>query len=258
MSGEARDSVGGRQVLVTGASSGIGAAIAVAFAQAGAQVTLAGRAADRLTAVAERLDGGPHRSVVADLSTPGGVHAVATVAADAEVVVHNAGLGWSGPLGRLSGDELAQLLAVNLHAPLELTRRLLPGLLERGRGHLVFVGSVAGLVGVTQEAAYGATKAGLLHFAEGLRYELAGTGVGVTTVSPGVVDTAFFARRGTPPPPRSPRPVAPERVAAAVLRAVADGGGDVTVPGWLALPARLQGAWPQLYRRLAGRAQRGA
>jgi short-subunit dehydrogenase len=126
-------------------------------------------------------------------------------------------------------------------------------MLERGRGHVVNVGSIAGHVGVPREAVYAAAKGGLAVFTESLRQELAGTGVGVSLVSPGVVDTPFFERRGAPYERRRPRPVGADAVARALVDAIERDRPLVLVPGWLALPARLQGALPGLYRALAGR-----
>src|SRR5207253_8100999 len=108
----------------------------------------------------------------------------------------------------------------NLAAPIRLAALLVPGMVERGVGHLVNVSSIVGHVGVRFEAVYSATKAGLLAFSESLRYELAGSGVGVTVVSPGAVRTAFFEREGRTYNRAFPRPVAPERVAGVVVRAI--------------------------------------
>jgi short-subunit dehydrogenase len=144
-------------------------------------------------------------------------------------------------------------VAVNLVAPIRLTRAVLPAMLERRRGAVVNVASIAGHVGVREEAVYAATKAGLLGFSESLRYEVAGAGVAVITVSPGVVATDFFARRGRPYARRLPRPIPPDRVARAVVGAIRAGRPDVFVPAWMAFPAWLRGTWPGLYRRLAAR-----
>jgi short-subunit dehydrogenase len=126
-------------------------------------------------------------------------------------------------------------------------------MLQRRRGAVVNVSSIAGHVGVREEAVYASTKAGLIGFSESLRYELKGTGIQVSVVSPGVVDTAFFERRGRPYQRTFPRPVAVERVAESVVRAIRRGGAQVYVPRWMAFPAWLRGAWPGLYRSLAGR-----
>ncbi|SDH14861.1 SDR family NAD(P)-dependent oxidoreductase [Nonomuraea jiangxiensis] len=239
----------GAHVLVTGASSGIGAATARALAGTGARLTLAGRDRARLAAVAAATGG----DVLAyDVATQ--AEELVARAGPVDVLVNNAGVGWAGPFVRMPAGDVERLLAVNLAAPIALTRLLLPGMVAAGRGHLVFVASIAGAVGVAQEAVYSATKAGLLAFAEGLRHELHHVpGVGVSVLLPGVVDTPFFVRRGTPYTRAWPAPVAPERVARAILAAIRDGRPESFVPGWLRVPARLRGAAPGAFRALARR-----
>lgn len=236
----------GARVLVTGASSGIGAAAALELSARGARLVLSGRDQEALADVAARTGG---EMLPADLSDPSADLAVR--AGPVDMLVACAGEGWSGPLARMSGGTAERMIAVNLTAHVQLTRLLLPGMLERGRGHLVYVASIAGVVGVREEAVYAATKAGLLAFAESLRYEL--PGVGVTAVVPGVVDTPFFARRGRPYTRRRPAPVPPERVARAIAVAVERDRAEVYVPAWLRLPARLHGAAPGAFRVLARR-----
>lgn len=236
----------GARVLITGASSGIGAATAREMARAGARLVLAGRDGRRLEAVAAETGG---RTLPGDLA--GGVADLARRAGPVDVLVSNAGAGWAGPLARMPEAAIERLVTVNLAAPLLLTRLLLPGMIERGRGHVVFVASIAGAVGVREEAVYSATKAGLLIFAEGLRHEL--HRVGVSVVLPGVVDTPFFDRRGTPYARKRPVPVPPERVARAIVSAVEHDRAETYVPGWLRLPSRVKGAAPGLFRLLAAR-----
>ncbi|MBB4684214.1 SDR family NAD(P)-dependent oxidoreductase [Amycolatopsis jiangsuensis] len=237
--------------LVTGASSGIGAATARLLAAGGTHVVLHGRDRERLDALAAETGGA---ALPADLAEPSDIAHLAErmLSGPLDLLVHNAGLGWAGPLPELPADRLTRLVAVNLTAPLELTRALLPAMLARGHGRIVFVSSIAGRTGVAGEAVYAATKSGLDAFADSLRFELDGTGVEVGVVVPGVVRTEFFARRGRPYTRSTPRPVSAERVAAAVVRA-AEKPGDYYVPRWLRLPVALRGAVPGAYRTLATR-----
>lgn len=240
--------------LVTGASSGIGRETALRLARAGASVIALGRDEAAVRAVAEKTSGS---YVTADLSISEEVDAAAaqalSVAGRVDVLVNNAGEGWAGVFTSMDLDVADRLVRTNLMAPIRLTRALLPGMLERGRGHVVNVASIAGHVGVREEAVYAATKAGLIAFSESLRQELAGTAVGVSVVSPGVVSTSFFDRRGRPYQRRRPRPISAERVADAILRAIRTGKPQIFVPGWMAFPAWVRGAWPWAYRKSADR-----
>lgn len=236
----------GATVLVTGASGGIGGAVADRLLRRGATVLAAGRDP---TATA----GAGGRPLVVDLAAPGGPSELAERAGDVDAVVHAAGIGWKGPLAEMPPEELDRLLALNLRAPLELTRALLPPMLARRSGRIVLVASIAGLTGVAGESVYAASKAGLLVFGESLRLELAGTGVGVGTVSPGAVDTGFFARRGVPYERRSPRPLAAGRVADAVIEVLEGRKQDVVLPRWLGIAPKVRAVAPGAYRRLARR-----
>jgi short-subunit dehydrogenase len=242
----------GAVALVTGASSGIGRATAVLLAERGARLALAGRDQDALAAVAARTGG---QAVAADLAEPGGADRVAERALErwgqVDLLVSNAGAGWAGDLEQMPPGLAEHLIAVNLLAPVRLTRLLLPGMLERGAGHLAYVGSIAGATGVAREAVYAATKAGLAAFADSVREEVAGRGVIVSVTVPGVVDTPFFQRRGSAYDRAWPAPIPPERVARAIVRAVESDRGEVFAPAWMRLPARLKGAMPGLYRTLA-------
>lgn len=248
----ARTQLAGSRALVTGGSSGIGAATAAALVGRGAHVVVTGRDAGRLDAVARRIGG---EAVAADLTDPEELRALAdaTRSRGVDVLVHCAGVGLAASADRSTDAEVHRMVAVNLLAPIALTRELLPGLRASTRGHLVFVGSIAGRLGVGLESCYAASKAGLAGYADSLRVELADAGIAVTTVSPGPVDTDFFRRRGAPYTRRIPRPVSADRIAAEIVRAVEQGRAEVLVPRWLRLPVVVHDLAPSLYSRLAGR-----
>jgi short-subunit dehydrogenase len=245
----------GAGCLVTGASAGIGRALALRLVDEGARVCLHGRDEAALAEVADKAGGAPW--ITGDLADPA---VPARVAAEAErelggvdILVNNAGIGWAGPFPDMDPADMARLVGVDLTAPAILTRELVGSMVERGRGHVVLVGSVAGHVGVPEEVVYGAAKAGLKGLADGLRAELAPKGVAVSLVSPGPVATEFFARRGREYDRRFPRPVPPEQVVDAVIRCLRSGRAEAFVPGWLSFPARFRGAAPSTYRWFAAR-----
>lgn len=244
----------GAVALITGGSSGIGAAVAAALAAEGAQPLIAGRDYVRLASVAERTGA---IALKADLAAPDGpdqlIGAALAAAGRVDLLINNAGVGWAGDIGQLSQPKAAELTNVNLLAPILLSRALIPGMAARGGGHLVFVSSIVGVTGVRREAAYSAAKAGLSVFAESLSYELAGRGIGVSVVLPGVVDTPFFERRGRPYDRSRPAPIAPERVARAIVTAASRDRPVVFVPAWMRFPAWLHGAAPRTFRSLASR-----
>ena len=234
-------------VIGTGASGGIGGAVAARCAEHGAKLVLQGRDQARLAALADAHGG---RAVPCDLATADGPAQLAAEAGSVDVVVHAAGIGWWGPAVLMPGDEVERVLHLDLAAPVQVTQLLLPPMIARGRGHVCFVGSIAGLTGVAGEALYSAAKAGLLTFADALRLELAGSGVTVSTVNPGAVATGF---RGPAYLRSRPRPVSPERVAAAVVAAVEDDRQRTVVPHWLAIAGVVRAAAPRAYYRLARR-----
>jgi short-subunit dehydrogenase len=239
----------GRTALITGGSSGIGASTASALAARGCRVVLLGREETRLTETAERTGGD---IVVADLARPEGLERAASAAREVDLLVNNAGLGWAGDLEAMAPEDISRLVAVNLTAPAQLTRAALPEMARRGRGHVVFVSSIAA-VGVHSEAVYSATKAGLRAFAASMRHETAAHSIGVTTVLPGAVRTPFFSQRGRPYDRGFPRQVSSETVAQTLVRAVEQGRDEVFVPRWLTVAARIQGALPGTFHRLTHR-----
>lgn len=245
--------VAGSTVLVTGGSAGIGAATAGSLAAAGAQVLVHGRDAERTGMVATACGGA---ALLADLATPAGVDELAAQAlarGAVDGVVLNAGRGHSGPFAEMTDDRIDELFALDLTGVVRLVHRLLPGMMQRHRGHLCFVSSIAGRTGVAGEAVYAAAKAGLDAFAESLRLELQGSGVAVSVVVPGVVDTDFFASRGRPYDRRTPKPVSPQDVAAAIVACLADDRAEAFVPGWLRIAPAVRAVAPGPFRAMSRR-----
>ncbi len=241
----------GRVALVTGASSGIGRAVALELAAAGCRLLAHGRDATRLDDVAHRTGG---TALVADLSESAQREALAQQAIEAhgrvDVLVSNAGVGWAGPFTAMTADDVRRVIELDLVASVDLTRLLLPDMLRRRLGALCFVTSVAGRTTVAGEAVYAGAKAGLDTFADSLRAEARGSGVRVSVVVPGAVDTPFFAHRGQPYDRARPRPVSPQTVAAAVVRALAEDRPEVWAPRWLRTAPAVRALAPGLHRRL--------
>jgi short-subunit dehydrogenase len=246
----------GAAAVITGASRGIGRAVAVAAVEHGARVGLVARSGDELAALRDRL-GGAAVVAVADLTRPSELEqAFATLdggLGGVDVLVNNAGIGSWGPFVETPDAELERVLALNLVAAMRLTRLVLPGMIRRRRGHIVNIGSVAGRLGAPFEAVYSASKFGLTGFTEALSVELRPFGIGVSMVNPGPVATAF-SDAATHRSGGRPRPIPPARVAAAVISIVEDGGLERVVPRWLRLAHALRTIAPVTYTRGAPRA----
>ncbi len=241
----------GRTVLVTGATGGIGGAIVSALHRQGASLVLTGRRTALLEPLADQVGG---RAVACDLGDPSAVARLAEELADADVLVANAALPASGRLDSFDVGGLDAALDVNLRAPMVLTHALLPGWTARGTGHAVYIGSISGKIATSNASVYAATKFGLRGFAQGLRDELHGTGVGVSIVNPGFVrDAGMFADSGATPP-KGIGTSSPQEVAAAVVRAITHDLGDVDVaPALVRVTAKLNGVMPELVAGLARR-----
>ena len=240
--------------LITGASSGIGRATALAASKTGARLVLQGRDIERLRLVAAETDGA---AVALDLRGPSAAERLFEKAKEfhghIDVVVNSAGIGWAGDFLEMPHDKVSDLLELNLHVPIVLARLALPAMVESGRGSVVFVSSIAGSLGVAGEAVYSASKAGVTTLVEALSAELSGQSVSVSVVIPGVIDTPFFENRGRPYDRGHPRPQPAERVAEAILEAVRTGRPEIIVPPWMRLPVCVRALTPGLYRRLARR-----
>ena len=213
---------------MTGATGGIGGAIARALHARGATVILSGRREELLEELRASL-GDRAEAAPADLSERGGPARLAEVAGAVDVLVANAALPASGRIEDFEPDEIDRSIDVNLRAPIQLTRALLPGMLERGRGHVVLVSSLSGKVASPRSGLYSATKFGLRGFAAGLREDLVGTGVGVTVVFPGFVAGAGMFEEAQVELPRGVGTRSPEQVAAAVVRGIESGRAEIDV-----------------------------
>ncbi|HKH64973.1 MAG TPA: SDR family NAD(P)-dependent oxidoreductase [Solirubrobacterales bacterium] len=210
----------GRKALLTGATGGLGRAIAQAMAERGAVLTLSARNREALAAMAAELPGSGHSVLPADLAEPDAAERLAVEAADTEILVANAGLPATGWLADFSAEQVQRALRVNLEAPMLLAQSLYPQMLEAGSGHLVFVASLSGKAASPRSSIYNATKFGLRGFALGLRPDLAPRGVGVSLVSPGFIrDAGMFADAGSKPPPGMGT-ATPAQVGAAVVKAI--------------------------------------
>jgi short-subunit dehydrogenase len=250
--------IAGKKALVTGAASGIGQAIAVALARKGAELYLLDIDESGLTALAQSLR---ERGAVVvarrcDLADRADLDArLAELAAawgGVDIVVNNAGLAYYGPTDAMSDRQWELLVEVNLLAPAQIIRRLLPALKERGEARIVNIASVAGLVGLKRAAAYSLTKFGLVGFSDALRSELARYGIGVSVVCPGYVRTGIFRSSMTAPGAKTPKElprwlgVPPEVVAEHVLAAIRHNRSLVVVTWFARLLWRIKRLAPAL------------
>lgn len=228
----------GRIVLITGASSGIGRKAAVEFARRGARTVLVARRQDRLEQLRKEIAGyAPDPLVCAcDVSDRGQTSAMSDAVIESlgapDILVNNAGFAVYGSVLDLATEDIESQMRTNYFGMVYCIKSFLPGMLERGSGHIVNVASVAASMGLPGIAPYCASKSAMLGFSEGLRHELAGTGVGVTVVSPIMVRTDFFDHPSFAGMPRHPRAsLSPGTVARAILRAAGSPRLEIMVPG---------------------------
>jgi short-subunit dehydrogenase len=223
----------GATAVITGASRGIGRAVAMAAAAKGARVGLIARSEADLVAVLAEA-GGDGAIAVADVGDPTELNAaLVALASDlgpVDILVANAGIGAYGAFADLTAEELDRIVRVNVLGTAHAIRAVVPGMIERRRGHIVTMGSIAGRIGSPFEAIYSATKFAGVGLTEALVVELEPFGIGVSMVNPGPVATAFGEARGHPYDRKSPKPVPPEQVATAVIKAVEGDRHEQYVP----------------------------
>jgi uncharacterized protein len=243
--------ISGSRVLLTGASGGLGQAIARSLSQRGASLVLTGRRSEVLDPLAQELSA---RTLLIDLAVSTEVERLVGEAGEVDILVANAALPASGPLESFSVEEIDRALNVNLRAPIILAHGLLPQMVARGGGHLVFMSSLAGKAATAGSSLYNASKFGLRGFAAAVRADLRDSNVGVSAVFPGFIrDAGMFADAGaTLPPGIGTR--TPEDVAAAVIDAIENNRGEIDVAP---LPVRVSAAFagiaPELAATLARR-----
>jgi short-subunit dehydrogenase len=226
------------RALVTGASSGIGAAFAQALRARGSKLVLVARRAQRLSDLSAVLGGPPDVAVLPlDLSRPVAVPVLMTFLAEhaftIDLLVYNAGVGWTGPFVDQPEETIQQILDLNVRALVGLTRAFVPGMVERRRGGVVNVVSTSAFQPVPFLDVYAASKVFVLSFTEGLATELEGTGVRVQALCPGLTESEFHETSGTARVPFTKTKMMPaEAVVEASLRALDRGRPLRVIPGW--------------------------
>lgn len=243
----------GRRVLVTGASGGIGRVIATTLYARGANLLLNGRDGSSLDRLCAEL-GERAEPVVADLADRDQVSKLAERAAGVDILVSGAALPAAGPIDWFTPAEMDRALQVNLAAPMQLARALVPAMQQRNAGQLVFISSLLGRLTRPGATIYSATKFGLRGFALGLRDDLHQTGIGVSTVLPGFVrDAGMYADTGIDFPPGTPTS-SPQEVADAVVRAIEGNEAEIVVaPAKLRFGAFVVGLAPGVGARMMRR-----
>ena len=231
----------GKRVLITGASSGIGAGLAQEFARRGAVVGICARRKERLEEVLTRCqaDSPESRMWVVDLADPAAVEALASDAMSelggVDVLVNNAGIPKRRKVTQLDSATVSTVMNVNYFSPVSLTLALLPSMLARKSGTIINVSSIAATLSSPGEAAYDASKAALTAFSEAMAIELWESGIRVLVIYPGLVDTELFSLPDNDPVPATPvTPIPVEELVAGVFDSLEAGANRAYIPAWFA------------------------
>ncbi|MFT3716534.1 MAG: SDR family oxidoreductase [Gordonia sp. (in: high G+C Gram-positive bacteria)] len=243
----ARRDISGQVVVVTGAATGIGRAIAGRLSDAGAIVAIGDRDADGAAVAASELRHGARGYALDVTDERSYTDFIATVTehlGPIDVLVNNAGVMWVGPFDAEPPTATDAMLAVNVGGVIRGIRLIAPAMRERGRGHIVTIASAASKLAPPGESSYAASKHAVLGYLTGVREELHGTGVDVSAIMPGVVDTALAAGTDT----GAARLLRPDDVADTVLRVLARPRFQTTVPRYVGPAAALAGLLPQRLR----------
>ena len=250
----------GKTVLITGASSGIGRQAAIEFAKSGADTILVARRKERLDELAKDLEKYDTTALACqcDVSDKAQVkemsQAVLGKFGSVDILVNNAGFAIYGPVKDLSIEEIESQMETNYLGMVYCIKSFLPAMLDKGSGHIVNVASVAASFGLPGIASYCASKFAMLGFSEGLKHELAGTGIGVTVVSPIMVRTDFFDHPSFAKMPRySPTSLGSKTVAKAILRAANSSRLEIIVPSVARGAVWLKHTLPYIINPVLGR-----
>jgi len=236
--------ISGSKVLLTGATGGLGHAIARALSAKGAELILTGRRIDVLEPLASELSA---RSLAVDLGEPSEVDRLLSEAGELDILVANAALPASGLLDSFTMEEVNRAIDVNLRSPIAMTHALAPEMVKRGRGHILFMSSLSGKTGTAGSSIYNATKFGLRGFAMAMRAEIHDTGVGVSAVFPGFIREAGMFAESQVKLPKGVGTRSPEDVAKAVVQAIERNRGEIDVaPLSLRLGSAFSGIAPEI------------
>lgn len=243
--------------FVTGASAGLGTVIARRLAAEGSSVCITGRNAGALEELAAQIDADP---MVCDLADRTALPRALAAAGDVDVLVCNAALPATGPIDDFTIDQIDRALDVNLRAPILLARAAAIGMARRGRGHIVFVSSMAAKTIAPALGLYGATKAGMRSLSLALREDLRPAGVGVSVILPGPIkDVGMWADAGLPTPRGAGRLLPPSAVADAVVDGIVRDRAEIEVASMAVrmagVVAQLRPSWFAALGRRAGSAE---
>lgn len=243
--------------IVTGASSGIGQAVARRLAQRGIETILLARRADRLDQLAGELKAfAPAHPVVADLSDPSRIGDVITGIlakhSPPSILVNNAGIGQYSPFLEQSDAEHRRIMQVNYFAPVTITRAVLPAMLERGEGHVINIASISTKMGPWGHAAYSASKSALVSFTQTLGADYGGNGVHFSYVNPGLIDTEYFQNPSFAPLLELVKrhAIAPDLLAKRIIRLLDHPRLELCVPRHYRILDWIQALSPALLHRL--------
>jgi NADP-dependent 3-hydroxy acid dehydrogenase YdfG len=238
-------------VVVTGASSGIGEATALAFSKKGARVVVAARRTERLDAIVDRIEkaGGRALAATCDVTRPDQLETLRVLTEEAfgptDVLVNSAGIRGGGEFSKLEYDRIEEHVRVNVLGVMFGTRAFLPGMLARGKGHVVNIGSLTARFAPPWNPIYGATKHAVVAFSESLNYGTEARNVFVTSVNPGFVDTEGFPQGDLPSWAVLKMPTVTDAIVKVVLEDIAP---EYSVPRWLSPLQLFRVATPPLYR----------